>query len=155
MAITDWFYRRGTSAAFFLPAIAGSSPTSGEMAAGTNLSDYVVAINGWNFTNQRIDVPVLSSSFVTQIAGPDQAAESSLDFAERNSNTNPPRTVCAKNTPGFIVLCPRGNVSGAKCEIFPVTSTGVNRDWSTGNDHAKYSIGYAITGAPNQEGTLP
>jgi hypothetical protein len=153
--VPAFYYRRGKSKVYFLPAVAGTNPTSGEITAGTDLSPWVVAINGWNFTNQRIDVPVLSSSFVSQIGGPDSAADSSLDVAEEDSGSNPAMTVCAKGTAGFILLAPRGLGTGKQAEVWPVISTGVNRDWSTGNDHAKAGISFAVTSPPVQTATLP
>lgn len=149
-----FFYRRGTTKAYFLPAIAGSNPTSGEMSAGTDLSPQVLLITGFGFTNQRIQVPVLSSTFVSEINGPDQATASSLTFAEDNASTTI-RTLLAKGTVGFILLAPNGIGTGKVAETWPIISSGVNRDWTLGNDPAKFVVELAVTSPPNQNVTLP
>lgn len=149
-----FFFRRGVSKAYFLPAVAGSNPTSGEMTAGTDLSTALNDWSGFSFTNERIDVPVLASSFVPQIDGPDTVGDSSFTFLE-DDTSNTIRNLLAKGTVGFVVLAPRGTGTGKPAEVWPAKSTGVNREWSMGNDPARFMVQFAITSVPNQNATLP
>ena len=37
----------------------------------------------------------------------------------------------------------------------PAKSTGVNDEWSLGNDPARTGVGFAITATPEQEAVVP
>ena len=148
------FFRRGVSKIYFLPAVAGASPTSGEIAAGTDLSPQINNISGFQMSNQPIEVPVLSTQFVGKIDGPDTVADSTITFLD-HSDSATLRTLQAKGTAGFLVLMPYGNVSSKRCEVWPAKSTGVNDEWSLGNDPARFVVGYVITSLPTQTATLP
>lgn len=148
------FFRRGVSKIHFLPAVAGASPTRAEITAGSDLSPSVTGLSGWQFSNTRIDTPILSSSFTPQIDGPDTVGDSSLQFLDDDS-TSTVRTLLAKGTSGYIVKFPYGDVPTKRCEVWPVKSTGVNDEWSMGNDPARYDVGFAITNVPVQSGTVP
>lgn len=148
------FFRRGVSKIHFLPAVAGASPTRAEITAGTDLSPQVNGLSGFQFSNTRIDTPILSSSFTPEIDGPDEVGDSTLTFLDDNA-TSTIRTTLAKGTSGYIVLFPYGDVPTKRCEVWQVKSTGVNDEWSMGNDPARYAVGFAIVNPPNQNATIP
>ncbi len=148
------FFRRGTSKAYFLPAVAGSSPTRPEITAGTDLSPFVTALSGWQFSNTRIDTPLLSSAFTAQIDGPNEVGDSSLTFLDDDTTTTV-RTTLARGTSGYVVLFPYGDVATKRCEVWPIKSSGVNDEWSMGADPARYVIDFAITNPPLQTATIP
>ena len=148
------FFRRGKSAIYFLPAVAGASPTRPEITAGTNLSTQITGIDGFQLSNERIDTPVLSSAYTFQIDGPDSASGSSLTFLD-DDNATTARTTCAKGTVGFLILMPYGDVPTKRLEKWPIKSTGANDEWSMGNDPARFMIDFAVTDIPSQSGTVP
>ena len=148
------FFRRGVSKIKFLPAVAGSSPTRAEITAGTDLSPAIAAINGFQFSNSPIVTPDLATAFDSQIVGPDAAGDSSLNFYDDDA-TSTIRTAVAKGTAGFIVLFPYGDVPTKRCEKWPVTSTGVNDEWSLDATAGQFQVGFAVTAVPNQNGVIP
>ena len=148
------FFRRGKSLISFLPAVAGTSPTRAEINAGTALSALATGLSGWQFSNQRIDTPILSSSFTPQIDGPDEVGDSSITFMDDDAVFTI-RNTLAKGTSGFIVLFPYGDVATKRCEVWPIKSAGVNDEWSMGSDPARYEVGFAITNPPTQNATIP
>lgn len=149
------FFRRGVSKIYFLPAVASlTAPTAPEIAAGTDLSGEVADINGFQLTNSPITTPDLSTTFDSQINGPDAASDSSLTFYDDDVSTTI-RDALAKGTDGFVLLAPYGSASGKRCEVWPVRVTGFNDEWSMGNDPARAMCGFAITDTPEQDAVLP
>lgn len=148
------FFRRGVSAVKFAPAVAGASPTRAEINAGTDLTASVAGINGFKYSNNPIEVPDLGSGFNGQIVGPDSADGSSLVFYDDNASSTI-RTALAKGVTGYILLFPYGDVATKRCEVWPVTSTGVNDDWTTDAQAAQFEVGFAVTSKPNQSATTP
>lgn len=148
------FYRRGISKMKFLPAVAGASPTRAEINAGVDISPQVADINGFSLQNQPITTPDLSTSFDTQIAGSDQAADSSVTMYDDNASATI-RNAMAKGTAGYMVLFPYGDTTTKRLEVYAVTSTGVNDQWSTAAEAAKYIASFAVTSTPNQNGVTP
>src|SRR5687768_7152257 len=149
------FFRRGTSKLYFLPAVANTAaPTRIEITAGTDLSPQATGLSGWQFTNQRIDTPILSSSFTPQIDGPDEVGDSSIVFMDDTTVTTI-RTTLAKGTAGFIGMFPYGDVATKRMEVWPIKSAGVNDEWSMGSDPARFQVDFAITNPPTQNAVIP
>lgn len=157
------FFRRGVSRLSFLPAVAAytdasgsgaGSPTRAEINAGTALSGSLSEIAGFQLSNSPIPIPDLLTTFTGQINGEDTVDASVLTFYDDDASSTI-RTALAKATNGFIVLFPYGDVQSKRCEVWPIRSTGVNDEWTTGNDPARFAVGCAVTRVPNQAGTVP
>lgn len=149
------FFRRGISKILWLPAVAApATPTSLEIAAGTSLDVQLADISGFEFRNSPIPTPDLASTFTTSIPGEDTAQDPSITFYDLD-NAAVIRTALAKGTAGFVLLAPYGMAATKRCEVWPATSTGVNDVWTTGNESAKFMVGFAITAAPTQSAVLP
>lgn len=151
------FFRRGTSKIFFLPAVAtpATGPTSGEITAGTDLTIDVSEIAGFSLTNAPIAVPDLSATFTKSINGEDTTDTSSITFYDQNTTSNAIRTALAKGSIGYVVLMPYGNTTGKRCEVWQVTSTGVNDTWTTGNEAARFVASFSVNAVPVQNAVLP
>ena len=149
------YFRRGKSAIRFLPAVANkAAPTRAEITAGTDLTGSTAEIAGFTFSNDPIPVPDLGSTFTGTIVGEDTAETPTLTFYDDDAASTV-RTALAKGVTGFIVLFPYGDVPTKRAEVWPVTSTGVNDEWSAGNDPARFSVGFAVTGVPSQNAVVP
>lgn len=154
------FFRRGKTKIYWVPTIASASliPTTAEVTAGTNLTPSVADVNGFAFTNSPIDVPDLSTTFTSNIPGEDTAADSSLTFYE-DTTTNTLQTTLAKGVSGYIAIFFSGTAganpaAGDKAEVWPVQSTGPTREYSMGNDPARWMVAFAMTAPPNFSATL-
>ena len=151
------FFRRGKSELFFCPTVANlTAPTSAEITAGVPLTPGVQAISGFQLENAPITTPDLETTFDSQIDGPDTTATSTITFYDDDTTPGPDpiRAALAKGTDGFVVMCPYGNTSGKRAEVWPVRSTGVNDTWDLGATAALYVVGFAITGDPEQNAAL-
>ncbi len=149
------FFRRGVSKIKFLPAVANlNAPSSGEIAAGTDLTAVTNAISGFMLSNSPIPVPNLQDTFTPQILGEDTVADSSLTINDDDTTTTV-RTTLAKGTSGFILLQPYGTTASKRCEVWPVRVTGYNDEYSTDNTPAKAVASFAVTAVPAQTAVNP
>jgi hypothetical protein len=149
------FFRRGVSKIVFVPTIADTdAPTRIELTAGTKLSPQIGDIGGLQFTNSPIATPDLESTFTTTIPGEDTSDNPSLTFYDDDAAAVI-RTALAKGTKGHLVLLPYGDVAAKRAEVWPVESTGVNDEWSTGNDPARFTVQFGVTGVPEQDAVVP
>ncbi len=148
------FFRRGVSAVKWAPVVAGASPTRAEINAGTNLTSDLAGINGFKISNSPISTPDLSTTFTTQMDGPDETDASSITFYDQDNATTI-RTALAKGSAGYLLLFPYGDSVGKRVEVWGAKSTGVNDEWSLDANAARFEVGFAITRLPAQNGTTP
>jgi hypothetical protein len=154
------FFRRGKTKTFWVPTIASAAliPTAAEVNAGTNMTASVADIAGFNFSNSPIATPDMASTFTSNIPGEDVAADSTLTFYE-DTTTNTLQTTLAKGVSGYVAIFFAG-IAGAnpaaadKAEVWPVQSTGPFREYSMGNDSARWGVKFAMTAPPNFSATL-
>lgn len=150
-----YFRRRKGSRVMFLPAIANiNAPTRAEITAGVNLTPQIAEIDGFSFSNDPIATPDLGSSFDSTIPGVDTAENPSLTIYDDDASVAL-RTSLAKDASGFVVLMPYGDVPTKRCEVWPVTSTGVNDEWTVGNEAARFTVAFAVTSTPSQNAVIP
>jgi len=154
------FFRRGRTKVWFAPTIASAAliPTAAEVNAGTNLTPSIADIAGFAFTNSPIATPDLASTFTATIPGEDTAEDSTLTFYE-DTTTNTLQTTLAKGVSGYIVIFFAGiagasPAAGDKAEVWPVQSTGPRREYSMGNDPARWAVGLTPSAPPNFSATL-
>ena len=143
----------------FAPSVADiSGPTTSELSSGTDLTAEIGEISGFKFSNNPIDTPDMDSEFVSNIPGEDTGDDSSMTFYE-DSTSNPIRAVLAKGTEGFVVLFPYGYgggspTAGDDCEVWPVTIASNTREWSAGNDAARYMVEFTLSAPPDTEAAV-
>lgn len=152
------FFRRGTSKISFLPTMPAdpAAPTPTELDSGTDLSEAVQGIDGFQYSNTPIDRPNLAASFTPQIPGSDAAPSSSLTFSDDKVDDTI-RTALAKDTTGALILLPYGMPASGesiRVEVWPVTSTGYNDQWSMDDTPAAAMCAFAVTSPPEQNASL-
>lgn len=149
------FFRRGISEIVFAPAVADpTAPTRTEMTAGEVLTPEVAAIAGFQLSNAPIPVPNLRTRFTPTITGEDTVADSTITFNDDDVSETI-RTALAKDTTGFLIMLPYGDIAAKRCEVWAVTVTGFNDEWSLDNTSAKAVAGFAVNEVPEQEGVVP
>lgn len=148
------YTRKGKSKISFVPTIAVlAAPTIAEINAGTTLDTQMNEMSGFQFKNSVIKTPDLSTTFVSQIPGEDEADDSSITFYDDDTTTTL-RTALAKGQAGFIVLMPYGKTATKRAEVWPATSTGFNDEWTVANEPAKAVAQFSITAPPVQSATI-
>lgn len=150
------FFRRGKSKVWICPTVAGDSPTTAELTAGTDISKYIASISGFGLTNSPITTPDLGTAFNSQIEGEDTVADSSFTLYDDDEEDGELlRTLLARGTECCVVLMPYGRVATKRCEKWKVKVTGFNDQWSTDATAAQAVSSFAVSETPNQEGIVP
>jgi hypothetical protein len=129
------------------------SPTRGEINAGTDLSNEVSEISGFQVVSEFIDAPDLGSSFTAKIAGRTSADDSSITMYA-SVNSNDVRTLLPRGTSGYFMWFDEGDVPGRKFDIYPITvgSAPKDRDLEAA---ARIVINVAVTRVPAENVTVP
>lgn len=156
------YFRRGTTKLYFEPTIADKdAPTEAELASATELSCDMAEISGFSFSNNPIDVPDMCAVFVAKIPGEDTAEDSSMTFYEDDGGfaANTIKSTLAKGTEGYILIFPYGlagatPAAGDECETWPVSVASNTREFSAGNEPARFMVEFTITGVPDLEATV-
>jgi hypothetical protein len=154
------FFRRGTTKVYWVPTIASPAlvPAVAEVTAGTNITTEIAAMEGFTFSNSPIPTPDLATTFTTTIPGEDTADNPRITFYE-DKTTNTTQTTLAKGTEGYLVIFYSG-IAGAtpaaadKAEVWKVISTGPSREYTVGNDPARWMANFTPTKQPNFSATL-
>lgn len=153
------FFRRGITKVYWVPTIVDTAaPTVAEVTAGTNMTSQVADISGFEFQNSPIATPDLSTTFTTTIPGEDTTQEPQLMFYE-DDTTNALQTTLAKGTEGHVVIFFAGTAGanpaiGDDAEVWAMQSTGPYREYSMGNDPARWGARFAPSEPPVFSATL-
>lgn len=157
------FFRRGKEKWVFAPAVANmAAPSRAEINAGTVLTQPgdtsaagVASVAGFSVTNTPIVKPDAASTFDKSIPGIDSTDASSITFYDDDASSTK-RTALAKDTAGFIIRMPYGDVATKRCEVWQVRTTGVNDDANlVAAEAATFVVGFSIENAPNQNAVIP
>jgi hypothetical protein len=153
------FFRRGTTKTYWVPTLGSlTAPSAAQVNAGVNMTQQVADISGFEFANSPIPTPDLSTTFTTTIPGEDTAQEPQLVFYEDNV-ANTLQTTLAKGTTGHVVIFYKGTAgaspaTGDKAEVWATISTGPYREYSMGNDPARWGARFTPTAPPSFDATL-
>ena len=130
-----------------------TSPSRGELNAGIDLTGELAEMNGFSVTSASLDTPDLSSRFTSKIPGPITADNSSIT-CWASSTSNDVRTVLPRDTAGFVVILPEGDITSQKMDIYPakVASTAVD---TTIGDPSKVLVTFTITKVPALNVAIP
>lgn len=161
MAQGDRFMAKGTSKLKWTPTLTDStspySVTRTEITNSVDLTADISDISGMSFQNDPVATPDLASTFETSIPGSDTAQAPVITFYERDDTAanHTIQTALAKGNSGYLLAFRYGDVVGRELEIWKVTSTGVNRQWTAANEAAKYVVTFAVTAIPTLNATVP
>lgn len=129
------------------------SPTRAEINAGTDLSNEVAEISGFQVNSNFIDTPDLASSFTPKIAGRTSADDSSVTMYASVTSADV-RTLLPRGTTGFFMWFDEGDVPGRKYDVFPITVGSAPKDRGL-EDAARIIINVAVTRVPAENVTVP
>lgn len=148
------YFVRGKTQFHALPAVANPAvgPTRAEITAGTRLTN-IASYTGFKLSNSPVTTPDLDSRFDSTVPGVDSADNPSLTFWDDDADTVI-RDVLAKDTQFFIYKMPLGDVPGKRCELWDVTSTGVN-DGDDMSAAGQFTVGFSVNDVPNQDAIVP
>jgi hypothetical protein len=127
--------------------------TRPEITAATELTDEIADVAGFTIAADQVEVPDLSGRFTAKIPGRINAQDSSITFYASSTGADV-RTVLPRDTAGYLLVMPEGDVAGQKMDIFPckVGSTYVDPD---PNNPAHVVVSFSITKVPAQNLAIP
>lgn len=147
------FMRKGKTKIFWVLTISVlTAPTAAEVNAGVRIDAQLAEINGFTFTNTPIDTPDMATAFVSKIPGEDTVGDSNMSFYE-DTASNPISTALAKGTVGNVVIFYVGTAGATpaaadKAEVWPVIVASNAKQYTTGNEAAKYMVVFTNTAGP-------
>lgn len=156
MATGDRFMARGFSRLYWVTPFA-AAPTNASILAGTRLDTSIAEVAGLSFRNEPIETPDMGTTFTSKIPGSDTVEDPVITFYDVDDTNvnNLIRVALTKGNGGMLVVEPYGHITGRRAELWKVTSTGANDEWSAGNEPHRYVVTFAVTAAPNLNYTLP
>jgi hypothetical protein len=133
--------------------VAAAYATIANIAAGTDVSADVAAINGFTTATADLPVPSLGASFTGSIPGRKTADGSSIDFYASATGADI-RAVLTEGQNTFIVILANGLTSGGAMDVYPVrvASLGTVRDLE---GVPVIRANFTITSAPTEHSTYP
>ena len=154
IAATQRFYQPGNTHFTFCPAIANtSSPLRAELNAGTDLSSEVYEVSGFSVSSELLDAPDFGSRQIQKIAGQITPADSALSMY-RSFTSSDVRATLTRDTTGFMVVFPEGDVAGKKMDVFPVTVAAQQKVYDI-KSPAGIILQFGITGKVQENLTVP
>lgn len=159
LATTTRFIMPGTAKVYYLPAIAGfpAACTRTEINSGTDLTNQIESITGFSYKANFVDVPDLSSVYVSKIPGRSVTDASSITFYGDKVGADVRETL-TQGTSGFIVFLDGGDVPTQKMDEWAVTVSSVSVDRtgaSAGTAALKVMVEFALTKTPGLRLTVP
>lgn len=129
------------------------SPTRAELNAGTDLTNEIAEMAGFNVVSASIEVPDLSSRYTAKIPGRITSDDSTINFYASSTSADV-RLVLPRDTVGYVVHLPEGDITGQRMDCFPakVASTSIDTPIE---DPAKILVTFTITRIPALNIVIP
>lgn len=145
----------GVRRLYWLTTIASytTAVTRAEINAGIDLTNEIASITGFTVTSASTDTPDLSTRFSAKIPGRITADDSSISFYASSTSADV-RTVLPRDTVGFVVLLPEGDVPTQKMDVWPAKVSSAVVD-TTMEDPAQINIQFTITKIPALNLVIP
>jgi len=151
---TTRYFRPGITKVIWCPTLSNpAAPTRAEIDAGTDLSDEISDIGGWQVTSDTVDTPDLGSRFVGKIPSTTSADDSSLTmYADEEGHDV--RQLLSRGDSGFVIWMDEGDVADQTMDVFPVLVSSVpkQRDLTSS---ATIMVNFTVIREPSENVTIP
>lgn len=154
IAASDRFIPEGATDFYWVVTMANYlSPTRAELNAGTRLTPEVSSSGNWGITSNAVDTPDLATTFTSQIPGKITIDGSTLNMYA-DDNQADARTLMPRNSVGYIVKFPGGDITGRKMSVFPCKVGSVSEPIAFGAA-IELNFTYYVTKIPAENVTVP
>lgn len=155
ISVSNRYIPEGVRHFYFCPAIATlASPTRSELNAGTDLTPQVGGFGNWGVQGNPVSTGDLASTFTPTIPGLTTADATTLDMYADSTSADV-RTLLPRNTSGFIVVFPEGDIAGRRMDVFPVKVQSCEKTASLGGNAAMISLVFTATAQPAENVVVP
>jgi hypothetical protein len=145
----------GTRKVYWLTTIASyaTAVTRAEINAGIDLTNEIAEMSGFAVTSASTDTPDLATRFTAKIPGRITADDSSISFYASSTSADV-RTVLPRDTAGYVIILPEGDVPTQKMDVYPakVASTAVD---TAMEDPEKINVAFTVTRIPALNLVIP
>jgi len=156
------YFRRGQSAAYWVPTIASltGAPTTAELGAGVNITAAVTALGGFETSLNRINTPLMSQKEELQVDGPQTLGDGTITIvdddgvaAAGSTVRTAAKTALAEGAVGYLVIAPDNLTpgSGTKVDVWPAKVGAFNRNLSLDAALATSLAQLAFTAQPRKD----
>lgn len=146
---------KGVTKVVFATTVASvSAPTRANINAGTDLSDEIMELEGWNVESGSVGTPSLGSDFTGNIPGGTSAEDSSLTMYSDIGGADV-RDLLPRGTNGFILIMYGGDVAGRPMDVFPVRVGSTPKNTSVDEEAATIKVTFSITSEPSEDVAIP
>jgi hypothetical protein len=140
---------------YYCPAIATiASPTRTELNAGTDLTPEVASFGNWGVLGAEVQTPDLASRFVPSVPGLISVDGPTIGMYADSTSADV-RTLLPRDTAGFIVVFPEGDIATRKMDVFPVKVLSAEKQAALGGTPATIEITFSVTKLPAENVTVP
>jgi hypothetical protein len=157
ISATTRYIPEGVTHFYWLTACADiSAPTRSELDAGVDLTPEVAAMGNWGVTSAAVDAPDLKSRFVPQVPGLITIDGPTLSvYLSEEDDAADVRSVLPRDTEGFMVKFPEGDVSGNTLDVFPCKVASLAKPTALGGTVAVAELTFTVTAEPAENVTVP
>jgi hypothetical protein len=154
ISASDRFIPEGTTAFYWVVTMASYlAPSRAELNAGTNLTPEIESSGNWGIVSNAIDTADLATTFTSQIPGKITIDGSTLNMYS-DDNQADARTLMPRNSVGFIVKFPGGDITGRKMSVFPV-KVGSAAEPTAFGAPTELNFTFYVTKIPGENLTVP
>jgi hypothetical protein len=154
ISASDRFIPEGATMFYWVVTMASYlAPSRAELNAGTNLTPEVASSGNWGIVSNAIDTPDLATTFTSQIPGKITMDGSTLNMYS-DDNQADARTLMPRNSVGFIVKFPGGDITGRKMSVFPV-KVGSAAEPTAFGAPTELNFTFYVTKIPGENLTVP
>jgi hypothetical protein len=154
ISASDRYIPEGATMFYWVVTMASYlAPSRAELNAGTNLTPELESSGDWAITSAAIDTPDLATTYTSQIPGKISTAGSTLNMYS-DDNQADARTLMPRNSTGFIVKFPGGDITGRKMSVFPVKVGSAGEPTNFGAPTV-LNFTYYVTKIPAENVTVP
>ena len=131
-----------------------TSPQRAELDAGTDLTNEIASMTGWEVAADRVAVPDLGTRFTGRISGRVNPGDAQITFYA-SQDTADVRDVLARGDKGFVYIADGGDVPTQKARVFAVEVSAVTPTVDVaGTEAARIMVDFSITAVAEQV-TIP
>lgn len=155
--------RRGKAKIYFVPTLTSlTNPSIAEIEDGTYLGKGLRTMQGFETQVSRISEAVMDSMISPQITGEQTFGDAQMVLLEDDGDTTDPDQAdlaaayeaLIDGAVGHVVAAPYGLTAAKKAEVWSIVIGANNRNWTTDNEMAKYTVSFAALAAPQKNATL-
>lgn len=157
ISATVRYIPEGVTHFYWVTSIASiSAPTRAELDAGKDLTPEIAAMGNWGVTSAPANAPDLKSKFIPTVNGLISIDGPTLSvYLSETGDVSDIRSVLPRDTKGFVVKFPEGDIAGNTMDVFPATVASLSKPTALGGTVAVGELTFTVTAEPAENVVVP